>query len=386
MQQRKIGPFAVSAIGLGCMNLSHAYGLPPAPEQAERVLLAALDAGVTPDRHRRPVRVRRQRKTARQVTQAPTSAFHASEQGRHGRCGLSRWRQTRHRRPSRGDPARLRKQPAQPADRRDRSVLPAPLGQEGADRGQRGRHVRPGAGRQGARAGLVRSVGHHPAQGRMRFTPSAPCRPSTPCGAAMPRSRCSRPARTSAPRLSPSARSRAVSCATRRSDLAALDAKDIRRGMPRFAPDNYAANLKLLAPYRQLARDAGCTPAQLALAWLLHKAPHIIPIPGTTSVEHLREDLAAAQVQLSLDLIAAVDALINQDTVTGPRYNVQSSSGSGYRNLLSHSGGEAGGCRAALPRPITSAARRLPCRGRRALAGERVPSRRPAAWRATSRC
>ena len=74
-------------------------------------------------------------------------------------------------------------------------------------------------------------------------------------------------------------------------DVSTLDAKDIRRAMPRFSPENYAANLKLLPPYKALAREAGCTPAQLALAWLLHKAPHIIPIPGTTSVEHLREDL-----------------------------------------------------------------------------------------------
>ena len=47
MQQRQFGPFQTSAIGLGCMNLSHAYGTPPPPEQGERVLLAALDAGVT---------------------------------------------------------------------------------------------------------------------------------------------------------------------------------------------------------------------------------------------------------------------------------------------------------------------------------------------------
>ena len=47
MKQRNIGPFKVSAIGLGCMNLSHAYGTPPSPEQGERVLLAALEAGVT---------------------------------------------------------------------------------------------------------------------------------------------------------------------------------------------------------------------------------------------------------------------------------------------------------------------------------------------------
>jgi len=108
-------------------------------------------------------------------------------------------------------------------------------------------------------------------------------------------------------------------------DVGTLEAKDIRRGMPRFAPEAYAANLRLLPGYRALAQEAGCTPAQLALAWLLHKAPHIIPIPGTTSLAHLTEDLAADAVRLSPDLLVRLEALINQHTVTGPRYNAQSS-------------------------------------------------------------
>lgn len=109
-------------------------------------------------------------------------------------------------------------------------------------------------------------------------------------------------------------------------DVSTLDAKDIRKAMPRFSPENYAANLRLLAPYKALAQEAGCTPAQLALAWLLHKAPHIIPIPGTTSVEHLTEDLGAADVQLEAGLLAKVEALINQHTVAGNRYSAQSQS------------------------------------------------------------
>ena len=108
-------------------------------------------------------------------------------------------------------------------------------------------------------------------------------------------------------------------------DVGTLETKDIRRGMPRFAPEAYAANLRLLPGYRALAADAGCSPAQLALAWLLHKAPHIIPIPGTTNLAHLSEDLAADAVRLSPDLLARLEALINQHTVTGPRYNAQSS-------------------------------------------------------------
>jgi aryl-alcohol dehydrogenase-like predicted oxidoreductase len=105
-----------------------------------------------------------------------------------------------------------------------------------------------------------------------------------------------------------------------------LDAKDIRRGIPRFAPDNFAANLRLLPAYLQVAKDVGCTPAQLALAWLLHRGEHIIPIPGTTSVAHLAEDLEAAKLPLNVATMAKLDGLINQHTVVGARYNAQNSS------------------------------------------------------------
>ena len=106
-------------------------------------------------------------------------------------------------------------------------------------------------------------------------------------------------------------------------DVSTLDAKDIRRAMPRFAPENYAANLKLLPAYAALAEELGCTPAQLALAWLLHKAPHIVPIPGTTKLAHLGEDLGAAEVKLSTDAMARVEVLINQENVVGSRYTAQ---------------------------------------------------------------
>ena len=108
---------------------------------------------------------------------------------------------------------------------------------------------------------------------------------------------------------------------TKLTDVAGFDAKDIRRGMPRFQPDAYARNLRLLDEYRTIARDAGCTPAQLALAWLLARGPHVHAIPGTTDAEHLRENMGALAVQLRPDLIDRLDALINQHTVTGPRYN-----------------------------------------------------------------
>ena len=94
----------------------------------------------------------------------------------------------------------------------------------------------------------------------------------------------------------------------------------------RFSPENYPANLKLQAAYNTVAQALGCTSAQLALAWLLHKAPHIIPIPGTTSVAHLQEDLAAVDVQLSAQVMARLEALVNEGTVAGNRYNAQANS------------------------------------------------------------
>jgi aryl-alcohol dehydrogenase-like predicted oxidoreductase len=109
-------------------------------------------------------------------------------------------------------------------------------------------------------------------------------------------------------------------------DVSNLGAKDIRRAMPRFEPANYAANLQLLPAYEALAKEAGCTPAQLALAWLLHKAPHIVAIPGTTNLQHLRDNMAAADIKLNASIIERAEKLINQNTVTGGRYNAQSES------------------------------------------------------------
>jgi aryl-alcohol dehydrogenase-like predicted oxidoreductase len=97
--------------------------------------------------------------------------------------------------------------------------------------------------------------------------------------------------------------------------------KDVRRNMPRFQAPHFAANARLLTEFRQLAAGAACTPAQLAIAWLLQKAPHVLPIPGTTSLTHLEENFAAASITLSPAVIARIEALINEKTVAGPRYS-----------------------------------------------------------------
>ena len=104
-------------------------------------------------------------------------------------------------------------------------------------------------------------------------------------------------------------------------EAAALGVKDIRREMPRFQSEAFVSNSRLLPPLRALAHETGCTPAQLALAWLLHKDPHVIPIPGTTSTAHLEENLGAAAIRLDSALIGQLEALVNHATVSGSRYN-----------------------------------------------------------------
>jgi aryl-alcohol dehydrogenase-like predicted oxidoreductase len=102
---------------------------------------------------------------------------------------------------------------------------------------------------------------------------------------------------------------------------AQLEAADIRHNFPRFYPENYPKNLALLPAYNKVAAEVGCTPGQLALAWLLAKAPHAIPIPGTRHLDYAKENFGAINVKLDKSHVAKLDALINHNTVVGDRYN-----------------------------------------------------------------
>jgi aryl-alcohol dehydrogenase-like predicted oxidoreductase len=90
--------------------------------------------------------------------------------------------------------------------------------------------------------------------------------------------------------------------------------------MPRFAADNLQRNRALLDGLRTIAAEHGCTPAQLALAWLLAQGDDVIPIPGTTRIAHLRENLAAAELRLDAQALARLNALVNEHNVAGARY------------------------------------------------------------------
>ncbi|HET9329678.1 MAG TPA: aldo/keto reductase [Steroidobacteraceae bacterium] len=95
---------------------------------------------------------------------------------------------------------------------------------------------------------------------------------------------------------------------------------DWRRSNPRFQGENFAHNLALVDKVRALAADKGCTPAQLALAWVLTRGEHIVPIPGTRRVSNLEENLGALQLRLAPEELAAIDAVFPTQAAAGARY------------------------------------------------------------------
>ena len=93
------------------------------------------------------------------------------------------------------------------------------------------------------------------------------------------------------------------------------------RAFPRFRPEYYSGNLPLLTEAKAMAEEAGCSVAQLAIAWTLAKGPNVLPIPGTTNLKHLEENHRAAEVTLTPEQVARLDAHFAPERAVGPRYN-----------------------------------------------------------------
>ena len=317
MHTRKLGPFSVSAIGLGCMNLSHAYGTPPDPATAAKVLNAALDLGYT------------------MLDTAALYGFGANEtligntlkQRRRefvlaSKCGM--FRNAAGVREVNGHPDVLRQTCEDSLKRLQTDVIDLYYLHRWDKRYPIEDQI--GAMAEMVRQGKVKTIGlsevsaatlrkaHavHPIAAVQTeyslWTRNAEIAVLQACeelGAAFVA-------------FSPVARGFLAGSVR---DVAALPPKDIRLAMPRFQGDNFAKNLKLLDGFSALAKENDCTMAQLALAWVLAQGDHVIPIPGTTRLDHLAENAAAADIQLSPDTVKRVGALINRHTVAGPRYN-----------------------------------------------------------------
>jgi aryl-alcohol dehydrogenase-like predicted oxidoreductase len=324
MQQRQLGPFSVSAISLGCMNLSHAYGAPVSAEQAERVLLAALDAGVTMFDTAALYGF-----GANETLVGKVLAKHRSRFTLASKCGMQGVDLA-------GDGKLVRVIDGRPETLR--ATCDAALKRLRTDvidlyylhRWDKQVPIEDSVGALSelVSAGKIRTIG----LSEVSATTLRKAHAVHPVTALQ--TECSLWTRNPEIAVLDACRELGVAfvafspvargflCGALQ-DVGTLDAKDIRRSMPRFAPDNYAANLKLLDGYNAIAQEAGCTPAQLALAWLLHKGVHIIPIPGTTSVPHLLDDLGAVDVKLGTEVMVQLEALVNEKTVAGSRYNEQ---------------------------------------------------------------
>jgi aryl-alcohol dehydrogenase-like predicted oxidoreductase len=313
---RKLGPFDVSALGFGCMSLSHAYGTPPDPDRAAVILHKALDLGYT------------------HVDTAALYGFGANETLIGGAL----------------------------KDRRREFVLASKGGMHGVD-GKRVIDGRPETIRQncddslrrlqtdvidlyylhrwdkrmpveesiGALAGLVaagkvRAIGLSEVSAATiraahRVHPIAAVQTEYSLWTRNPevavRDVC-RELGITLVAFSPLGRGFLTGGLR---DVSSLPAKDIRLAMPRFQGEHFQRNLGLLEPLAAVAAARGCTMAQLALAWLLSRGDDVIPIPGTTRLEHLEENVAAASIRLDRETLERLEALVNPSTVSGARYN-----------------------------------------------------------------
>jgi aryl-alcohol dehydrogenase-like predicted oxidoreductase len=323
MQNRTLGPFQVTAIGLGCMNLSHAYGTPPSPEQGEKVLLAALDAGVTLFDTAALYGFGANETLVGKVLKNHRSKFTLASKG--GLAGVTGADGTV-KRVIDGRPEAIRRNCEDSLRRLQTDVIDLYY----LHRWDKKVPVEESVGAMSrlVEQGKVRTLGLSEVSAATirkahAVHPITAVQTEYSLWTRNPEigvlDACEELGATFVA-FSPVARGFLCDALP---DVSTLDAKDIRRSMPRFDPAHYARNLALLPGYKALAKEAGCTPAQLALAWLLHKRPFIIPIPGTTNVDHLREDLGAADVRLSPDLLQGLEAHINQQTVSGNRYSAQ---------------------------------------------------------------
>jgi len=312
---RPLGPLTVSAIGLGCMNICHAYGIPPSEEEAGRLLNRALDLGVTfLDTAAIYGLGQSERLIRRHVMHRKAAFTLASKCVMDAPDGKTRMLDGRPAAITATLDRALERLGADHIDlyylhRLDRKV---PI-EESVGALARARE----AGKIGAiglsemGAGTIRRAhAVHPiAAVQSEYSPMV----RNPEVAVLDTCR---ELGIGFVAFSPVARgmlARAV-----RDD--AYEPHDIRTTMPRFLGDNLAHNLGVVATFEALAADLDHTPAQLALAWVLAKGEHIVPIPGTRRIAHLDEDVAAATIRLTPETVAAVEGIF-AGTIRGARYS-----------------------------------------------------------------
>jgi aryl-alcohol dehydrogenase-like predicted oxidoreductase len=315
MLVRRIGPFEVSAIGLGCMNLSHAYGIPPDADAGARLLNRALDLGYT---HLDTAAL--YGFGANETLLGSTLKARRTEYMLASKCGI--FRNAQGVREIDGRPETIRRTCDDSLRRLQTDVIDLYYLHRWDKRIPVEDSV--GALAELVQAGKVRTIGL-----------------SEVSAETIRRAHRVHPITAVQSEYSPWTRNPeiAVFDVCREFGIALVafspvgrgffggdvrDAgypeKDIRRSMPRFQSANLAANLELLADLRKVAREQDCSMVQLALAWVLARGDFITAIPGTTRLDHLEENLKAADFRLDKVVQDRMTALFAPDRVHGARY------------------------------------------------------------------
>ncbi|MCW3848617.1 aldo/keto reductase [Sphingomonas sp. LB-2] len=311
---RALGPLSVSAIGLGCMNLSHAYGETPSEEAGTRLLNRALDLG---------------------VTLLDTAALYGggANEALVGKSVMHRRREfilaskcvlamEDGKRILDGSPAAI-------ARTLDRSL--ARLGTDHIDLYYLHR-LDPNVAVEESVGALALAVaaGKIGAIGLSEMSAATIARAHREHPVAAVQSEYSAMVRNPEVAVLDTCRelgigfvafspvARGMLAGAVRDDAYAPG--DIRRSMPRFIAPHLAHNLRAVAAFEALAAEAGATPAQLALGWVLARGDHVVPIPGTRSIAHLEENLAALARTFDPALLVRVDPIFAGDAIRGARY------------------------------------------------------------------
>ncbi len=322
MKSRQVGPFTINPIGLGCMNICPVYGPPPSEADAQRLLLTALDEGVDFFDTAALYGFGESERIIGKTLSAHRSRFTLAS-----KCGL-------HGVDLNGDGKKVRVIDGRPETIRAtcenslRSLKTDVIDLYYLHRLDKKVPIEDSVGALSdlVRAGKIRTIGLSEVSA-VTLRKAHAVHPITalqteyslwtrnPEIAVLDACRELGVAFVS---FSPLARK--FLCADLR-DTGSLSPTDWRHTSPRFNADNYPKNLQLLDAYQQIARDVGCTPPQLAIAWVLHQAPHIVTIPGTSRIDHLKDNMGALTLQLSTETLQRLNAAINQHNVAGNRYN-----------------------------------------------------------------
>ena len=327
MNTRQVGPFQVNPIGLGCMNICPVYGTPPSEADAQKLLLTALDEGVDFFDTAALYGFGESERIIGKTLSGKRSQFTLAS-----KCGL-------HGVDKNGDGKKVRVLDGRPETIRAtcenslRSLKTDVIDLYYLHRWDKSVPIEDSVGMLSdlVRAGKIRTIGLSEVSAQTLRKAHA-VHPITALQTEYSLwTRNPEIAVLDACRelgitfVSFSPLARKFLCGDLK-DTSALLSTDWRHTSPRFHAEHYAKNLQLLDPYLAIARDVACTPAQLALAWVLHQAPHIVTIPGTSRIAHLKDNMGALTIKLSLETLARLDQAINQHNVSGNRYNELASS------------------------------------------------------------